>query len=118
MASEIYPVFQVRALFLNYEVLVPLIPGGKTKVRLDFAVDSINKNGQKRSHISADLAAQIGAFLSVKVEPSTYDLIKHLLKENAELALTVCPLPWKVENGSGMFYDFIEVEKFGLGNLE
>lgn len=118
MASEIYPAFQVRALFMGFELLNPVTPTGKTKIRLDFAVDSVNINGQKKNHIPMELAAQIGAVLSCKVDPPIYDLSKHLLKENLELSLTVCPKPWKMQdkenNASGMLYDFIGVEKFSL----
>lgn len=112
--SEIHPVFCVRANYFQHEIIAPLTPLGKTKVRIDFAVESVNKNGSKRHRIPMELASAVGAFLSVKVEPSMYELLKHLLKENLDLSLTVCPLAWKVENGSGMFFELVELEKFSL----
>ncbi len=115
--SQIHPVFTARAIFVGLEVLVPSTPNSKTKIRIDFATESVNKNGAKKNRIPMELASSIGAYLSVKVEPSTYEGIKHLLKEGVDLLLTVCPLAWRVDNGSGMFFDLIEVEKF-LPSLE
>jgi hypothetical protein len=112
MASEIHPILQARANYLGFEAIIPNKPEQKTKVRIDFAVESINKNGSKKSRIPLELAGQIGAALSVKVDPKVYDATKHLLKEGQDLLITICPLAWKVGEGSGMFFDLIEVEKF------
>jgi hypothetical protein len=113
--SEIHPVLSAPATFVAAENILSNTPLGKNKVRIDFAVDSVVKNGAKRNRIPAALASQLGAVLSVKVDAARYEIIKHLLKPDIELNIVICPLPWKVENGSGMFFDLIEVEKFELG---
>jgi hypothetical protein len=73
--------------------------------------------GNKKTQLPAEVVASIGGSLTCKVDTSTYELARHLLKPDTELSITVCPLAWKVDKGSGMFFDLIHVEKFGLDDI-
>jgi hypothetical protein len=113
MASEILPALAIRAQFCADE-LIPATDKSPAKYRIDFAVESINKNGSSKTRIPLELAAQIGAYLSVKLPLTRYDICKHFFKQGRDLLITVSPTPWKVGEGSGVFYDLIEVETLEL----
>ena len=113
MPSEILPAFTVRALFLHSE-FIEATNTTSAKTKINFAVDSVNKNGMSRTQIPLELAHQIGAYISCKVDSKRYMKLEHLLKKDSEVSVTLTPTPWRVGEGSGVFYDLIEIEPFGL----
>lgn len=109
--SELVPAFVVRACFVDAN-RIEATERSALKYEISFGVDMVNRNKRKSTFVPMETAVAIGSFLTCKVDSQTYDLIKHLLKEDTDLSLTICPLPWKVENSSGMYYDFVGLERF------
>jgi hypothetical protein len=108
--SQLVPSFTVSAIFL--EAINDVSPDGQKngKIVLNFAVDAINKHFKKKTHVGRDTVAQMGGCLQSKVDTSTYQKVKHLLKETAELRLTVCPAAWSSSSDAGVWFEFIELE--------
>jgi hypothetical protein len=108
--SQLVPTFRTNSIFLDKKEEFDS-EGQKTgKIILNFATDAVNKHFQQRHFISASLTAQLGGCLQTKVDVSTFNKIKYLLKEDSEVVLTVCPAAWSSNGSAGTWFEFIELE--------